>query len=113
MSKKIASILMSLVLSVSLINCGNGKTAEDVSKENNTAQEEQKKDAMDAYLTGEWAENRTLDELKKVFDEKLAKVEETTKKTGLEYSLHEKIKKIDGQKVTETASYVNKYGIEV
>lgn len=65
MSKKIASILMSLVLSVSLISCGNGKTAEDASKENNTAQEEQKKDAMDAYLTGEWAENRTLDELKK------------------------------------------------
>lgn len=105
MSKKIASILMSLLLSVSLISCGNGKTEDDASKENNTAQEQQKTDAMDEYLTGEWAENRTLDQLKTVFDEKLAKVEKVTKDTGLEYSLDEKIKKIDGQKVTEKAIY--------
>ncbi len=104
MSKKIASILMSLVLSVSLISCGNGNT-EDASKENNTAQEQQKTDAMDEYLTGEWAENRTLDQLKTVFDEKLAKVEKVTKDTGLEYSLDEKIKKIDGNQVTEKAIY--------
>ena len=87
MSKKIASILMSLVLCVSLISCGNGKTEDEAAKENNTAQEQQKTDATDAYLTGEWAEDRTLDELKTVFDEKLANVEKITKDTGLKYSL--------------------------
>lgn len=105
MSKKIASILMSLVLCVSLISCGNGKTEDEAAKENNTAQEQQKTDATDAYLTGEWAEDRTLDELKTVFDEKLTNVEKITKDTGLKYSLDEKIKKIDGQQVTEKAIY--------
>lgn len=103
MSKKVTSILMSLILSVSLIGCGNGKKDDVALKESNVP--EQTTDAMDSYLQGEWAEDRTLEDLKTVFEEKLAKVEEVTKNMGLEYSIDEKVKKVDGAQVTEKAIY--------
>lgn len=105
MSKKIEIILFSLVLAMSLIGCGDGKTKDETLKEKDTIEQQQKSDAMDAYLTGEWAKDCTLDELKTKFEEKLTKVEEATKNLGLKYSLDEKIKKVDGQQISKKSIY--------
>ena len=94
---------MSLLLSLSFVSCSNNeKNDEDLTKE---AAVEEKVNSEDDYLQGEWAEDRTIDDLRSLFEEKAKSVEEVTKKLGVEYTSDEKIKNVDGMQITENAIY--------
>lgn len=104
MSKRIASIIMSLILSVSLVSCSKAdKEAEQKAEEQKQEQQAEKKE--DASLKGEYATDRTLDDLKKLYDEKAKSIESVTKDLGVEYTSDEKIYKIDGDQITDKAIY--------
>lgn len=98
---------MSLIMAVSLISCNktdkNNKNAEKEATEKTEVTETADKE--DKLLQGEWAEDRTYDELKTVFDEKFAKIEEVTKATDIKYNVGDDVKKIEGKQVTEKAIY--------
>lgn len=106
MSKKILSIVMSMVVATSLVGCssisidsikGTKSTASTEAKDNETSE--------DKELEGEWAEDRTLDETKKVYEEKLKKMESITKDFGIKYSKEEVIKKYDSVYITDNSIY--------
>ena len=99
LSKKIISILMSLMVATSLIGC---KTANvNTEKKTETATE----DNDDKNLEGKWAKNYTLEETQKLFKEKLSKVENITKELGIKYTKDEKIKKQDTQSINDNSIY--------
>ena len=99
LSKKIISILMSLMVATSLIGC---KTANvNTEKKTETATE----DNDDKNLEGKWAKNYTLEETQKLFKEKLSKVENITKELGVKYTKDEKIKKQDTQSINDNSIY--------
>lgn len=104
MSKKVISIIMSLIVAVSLIGCKN--TAENTEKKTETAATtENDVNAMDANLEGKWAENYTLDETQKLFKEKLSKMESMTKELGVKYKKDEKIKGEKEQSINDNSIY--------
>ena len=89
LSKKIVSILISIIVATSLIGCkisgGNVEKKTETTTEDNVNKD-------DENLEGKWAKNYTLEETQKVFKEKLSKIENITKELGLKYTLDEKIK---------------------
>ena len=102
LSKKIISILMSLMVATSLIGC---KTANvNTEKKTETATED-KVDTDDENLEGQWAKNYTLEETQKLFKEKLSKMENITKELGIKYTKDEKIKKQDTQPINDNSIY--------
>ena len=102
LSKKIISILMSLMVAASFIGC---KTANvNTEKKTETATED-KIDTDDENLEGKWAKNYTLEETQKLFKEKLSKMENITKELGVKYTKDEKIKKQDTQPINDNSIY--------
>lgn len=102
LSKKIISILMSLMVAASFIGC---KTANvNTEKKTETATED-KIDTDDENLEGKWAKNYTLEETQKLFKEKLSKMENITKELGVKYTKDEKIKKQDTQSINDNSIY--------
>ncbi len=105
MSKKIVSIFMSLIVAASLAGCGkstdenssNAKTANPTESANNAVTNEQ--------AEGKWAQNYTLDETKKLYEEKLSKMKEITDELGVKYSSDEVIKKEDDKTITDKSIY--------
>ena len=108
MSKKIASILMSMLFCISLagcdINIGKSKKEEQQAAEQQKTEQAAKK-KEDSLLKGEFAEDRTIDDLRELFDEKAKNVEDVTKNLGLKYTFNENIYKVDGKQVTDKAIY--------
>lgn len=104
MSKKVISIVMSLIVVVSLIGCKS--TAENTEKKTETAAStENNVNSMDANLEGKWAEDYTLDETQKLFKEKLSKMEGITNELGVKYTKDEKIKKEKEQSINDNSIY--------
>ena len=102
LSKKIISILMSLMVATSLIGC---KTANvNTEKKTETATED-KIDTDDENLEGKWAGKYTLEETQKLFKERLSKIENITKELGIKYTKDEKIKKQDTQSINDNSIY--------
>lgn len=102
LSKKIISILMSLMVAASFIGC---KTANvNTEKKTETATED-KIDTDDENLEGKWAKNYTLEETQKLFKEKLSKMENITKELGVKYTKNEEIKKQDTQSINDNSIY--------
>ena len=102
LSKKIISILMSLMVATSLIGC---KTANvNTEKKTETATED-KIDTDDENLEGKWAKNYTLEETQKLFKEKLSKMENITKELGVKYTKDEKIKKEKEESINDNSIY--------
>ena len=99
LSKKIISILMSLIVVASLIGCNN--TAGNAEKKVETATE----DNADKNLEGKWAQNYTLDQTQKLFKEKLSKMENITKELGVKYTKDEKIKTENQQSINDNSIY--------
>ena len=99
LSKKIISILMSLIVVVSLIGCNN--TAGNAEKKIETATE----DNSDKSLEGKWAQNYTLDQTQKLFKEKLSKMENITKELGVKYTKDEKIETENQQSINDNSIY--------
>ena len=102
MSKKIISILMSLIVAVSLIGCKN--SVGNVEKKTETATQDNA-NVDDKNLEGKWAKNYTLEETQKLFKEKLSKMEDITKEIGVKYTKDEKIKQEQEQSVNDNSMY--------
>lgn len=104
MSKKIVSIVMSLVVASSLIGCGNnsGKNSADNAK---SVESISVSDSSDEELEGKWAEDYTLDEVKKLYEDNLSKMKSITEDLGVEYTSDEVIKKEDDQSITDKSIY--------
>lgn len=104
MSKKIVSIVMSLVVASSLIGCGNnsGKNSADNSK---SVESTSVSDSSNEELEGKWAENYTLDEVKKLYEDNLSKMKKITDDLGVKYTSDEVIKKEDGKSITDKSIY--------
>jgi hypothetical protein len=104
LSKKIISVIMSLIVVTSLIGCKNsGGTTEK--KTEKTVATEDKANDEDENLEGKWAEKYTLEETQKLFKEKLAKMETITKEIGIKYNKDEKIKEENKVSVNDNAIY--------
>ena len=104
MSKKRVSIVMSLVVASSLIGCGNnsGKDSADNAKSVETASVS---DSSNEESEGKWAENYTLDEVKKLYEDNLSKMKKITDDLGVKYTSDEVIKKEDGKSITDKSIY--------
>jgi len=101
-SKRIISMVMSLVVVTSLIGCnktdGNTKEKTETSTEDNV-------DTADKNLEGKWAKNYTLDETRKLFNERLSKIENITKELGVKYTKDEKIRQEKEQSINDNSIY--------
>ena len=108
MSKKIISIFVSLIIAASFIGCGN-KSAEsnenssNVSKSVDSASENS--DSTNEESEGKWAQDYTLDETKKLYEDNLKKMKTITDELGVKYSNDEVIKKEDDKTITDNSIY--------
>ena len=102
MSKKIISILMSLIVVASLVGCKNSSVSAEKKTETAT---QYNGNVDDKNLEGKWAKNYTLEETQKLFKEKLSKMENITKGMGVKYTKDEKIKKEQEQSVNDNSIY--------
>ena len=104
MSKKIISIFMSIIVAASLAGCGssiNGKIASST----DGAEIIEGGNSSDEELQGTWAQNYTLDETKKLYEEKLSKMKEITDGLGVKYTNDEVIKKEEDTTITDNSIY--------
>ena len=102
MSKKIISALLIGILSVtSLTGCSN-KDEKDNKETTTATNSENKYD----NLTGEWATDLTLDELKESYASLLSQVEEKNRYYGLEYELKEDVQETKEELVNENYMYL-------
>lgn len=76
MSKKVISILMSIIVAASLAGC---KNATDSSTKKTDTTTESSTNSNDDSLEGKWAKNYTLDQTQKLFKDKLSKMENITR----------------------------------
>lgn len=107
MSKKIMSIFMSLIVAASFVGCGSNSNENKVNKENYTDASESvnNNDSSNEESDGKWAQNYTLDETKKLYEENLKKMKDITDELGVEYTNDEVIKKEDDTTITEDSIY--------
>ena len=105
MSKKIISMIMSMIIATSLIGCKNSDS--NVEKKAETSTTENKADNDDAKLEGKWAEKYKLEDVQKIFKEKLSKMESITKEIGMKYTKDEKIKKENDESFNDNSMYYN------
>ncbi len=103
MSKKIISVVMSLIVVASLIGCSNVKgNSEDAKAQTAT---EDSTDPKDKDLDGKWAKNYTLEETQNLFKDKLSKMENITKELGVKYSKDDKVKDEKDETVNDNSIY--------
>lgn len=107
MSKKIMSIFMSLIVAASFVGCGSNSNENKVNTENSTDASESvnNNDSSNEESEGKWAQNYTLDETKKLYEENLKKMKDITDELGVEYTNDEVIKKEDDTTITEDSIY--------
>ena len=106
MSKKIISIFMSVIVAASLAGCGS--SADGNSSNANTASSTESSESSELaadQAEGKWAQNYTLDETKKLYEEKLSKMKEITDGLGVKYNSDEDIKKEDNTTITDNSIY--------
>lgn len=101
MSKKIISVVMSLIVVASLTGCknatGNSEKKAETSTEENLN--------IDNNSEGKWAKDYTLEETQKLFKEKLSKMESITKELGVKYTKDEKIKDEKEKSINDNSIY--------
>lgn len=102
LSKKIISVVMSLIVVTSLIGCKNSSS--NVQKKTETAAEDTV-DIGDENLDGKWAEDYTLEQTQETFKEKLSKIESITKELGIKYTKDEKIKEENEKYINDNSIY--------
>ncbi len=101
MAKKILTIVIGTLMSLSLVSCGFQSKVESTSESNNAISIEESYDKLE----GTWAENITSLELTSKYNELLKKVEDKTKQYGLKYTKEEDVVKGEGDKI-ENSSYI-------
>lgn len=105
MSKKVLSMVMSLILATSLIGCNKLNEKENSLGKGKTAVVEDRLTDENKNVEGTWAENYTLDQLKAFYKEYSQKIENITKEFGLEYLKDETIKGDKKEKITDNCIY--------
>jgi hypothetical protein len=104
-SKKVISVVMSMIVAASLIGCGTtSNNSEDKSAQTQTS-EEGTTDSKDENLSGKWAQNYTLAETQKMFKDKLSKMENITKELGVKYSEGDKVEDGDDESIDDNSMY--------
>jgi len=103
LSKKIISAVMSLIVVTSLIGCSN--SSGNVEKKTETVTEQKNANKDDENLEGKWAEKYKLEEVQKLFKEKLSKMENITKELGIKYTKDEKINKEKDESFNDNSMY--------
>lgn len=104
MSKRILSIVVSLIVATSLVGCGSGSNKDG----NDTTQAENNGIRVieeEEELEGSWAKNYTLKQVQGFYDDYAAKVEKITKDLGLEPKKEENIKTENDQTINEKVIY--------
>ncbi len=104
MSKKIINIFMSVIVAASLAGCGSTVDGKTASSTDSTGSIESRS-SSDEELEGTWAENYTLDETKKLYEDKLSKMKEITDGLGVKYTNDEVIKKEEDTTITDDSIY--------
>lgn len=102
MSKKIISVVMSIIVIASLTGCNNATVNSEKKAETTT---EENLNVDNENLEGKWAENYTLEETQKLFKEKLSKMESVTKELGVKYTKDEKIKNEKEESINDNSIY--------
>lgn len=105
MSKKIISVIMSLIVATSLIGCQNSGGTEEKKTEKTATTAADKSSQEDDNLEGTWAQKYTLEETQKLFKEKLTKMEAVTKELGIKYSKDEKIREENKVSINDNSIY--------
>ena len=105
MSKKIVSIFMSLIVAVSIVGCGKITDGNSSNKKTTNSTESVDNTVTDKSSEGKWAKDYTLDETKKLYEEKLSKIKKITEELGVKYSCDEVIKKEDNKTITDNSIY--------
>lgn len=103
MSKRILSIVVSLIVATSLVGCGSGNK----NINNDTAQTENNgiKIIEEEELEGSWAKNYTLKQVQGFYNDYASKIEKITKDLGLEPKKEENIKNENDQTINEQVIY--------
>lgn len=109
MSKKIISIVMSLVVMTSIVGCGNKTSSSSSSSKSSASSTEtsstQSTSDEDDNLQGTWAKNYNSEELKKLYEEKLAKIKEITTNVGIQSTEDERITNEDNLFIRDKGIY--------
>lgn len=105
LSKKIISVIMSLIVATSLIGCQNSGGTEEKKTEKTATTAADKSSQEDDNLEGTWAQKYTLEETQKLFKEKLTKMEAVTKELGIKYSKDEKIREENKVSINDNSIY--------
>lgn len=105
MSKKIVSIFMSLIVAVSIVGCGKITDGNSGNKKTTNSTESVNSTVTNKSSEGKWAQDYTLDETKKLYEEKLSKMKKITDELGVKYSCDEAIKKEDNKTITDNSIY--------
>lgn len=100
MSRKLISILLVAMLSITMVGCGD-KNEGNASGTSTVTAGDKYKD-----LDGEWAEDLSLDELEKKYDSLINKVEERNRYYGLEHEIKEDVKETETQTMSEEYLYL-------
>lgn len=107
MSKKIFTLLMSLIMVLSLTACDMSFIEFKKDDKETIADSDSSVQQSDEHLEGEWAEDCTLDKLRKTYDDKLSKVENLTKELDMQYKKDEVINSEESSYVTDKSIYFN------
>lgn len=101
MVKRILTIIVGIVMSLSLVSCGFKSKVDSKNESDNVTATEK------AYeeLEGTWATDMTLEEMTSKYKELLTQVEAKTKQYGLEYTKEEDVVKGEDDKM-ENSSYI-------
>lgn len=103
MSKRICTILMTLIITTSLIGCSG--TKDNKTEENNNTKTVTEAKKIDDSLKGSWAEDYSLEKTKGYFNDYLAKMKKVTEELGMEYLKEEVVKEDAGKSVTINSIY--------
>lgn len=101
MSRKLISVLLVTMLSITMVGCGNKNESNNKSETSTVTVDDKYKN-----LDGEWAEDLSLDELEKKYESLLSKVEEKNRYYGLEYETKEDVKDTKDQIMSEEYLYL-------
>lgn len=102
MLKKVLLILVSGIMAVSLVSCGNSKKQE-VSETKEPVKVEEK-----VFIgEGEWASDYTKDQVSVLNSEISTRIEDVARFYDLEYSKEEKVKESNGETINDNNIYVD------
>lgn len=101
MGKKIAALILSIMITSTIVACASGKKNETVNDNTN------KTTLIEPELKGVWSTDYTRKEVQKLFDDILIKVEETAKEYQLNYEIKEEIKNENGKSVNDRYIYLD------